>query len=161
MSQSEEGVGRPSAPALLAIGEAAGARLRAAIDEDAKATAAADEALLAAATAAMRAGHTLTEIAQAEAAGQEQIRRSLRSEVLKRVERSGRQAREAEEEHHRAIGRAMRLGLSTREIAASAGVTHGTIRAITNRINPTSGESDAVIDAPAEAPAEAAPSSLP
>lgn len=150
MSQPEQNVGRPSAPALTAIAEAAGARLRAATDEDSEAAAAADEALLAAATVAMRAGHSLTEIAQAEADGQEQIRRSLRGDVLKRVERSGRQAREAEEEHHRAIGRAMRLGLSTREIAASAGVTHGTIRAITNRMNPTNDSPDADLDAPAE-----------
>jgi hypothetical protein len=50
------------------------------------------------------------------------------------VERSGRQARDAQAEHHRAIGRAMRLGLSTREIALAADVTHGTVRAISNRL---------------------------
>ena len=154
MSQSEAGVGRPEAPALVAIAEAAGAHLRAATDEDESAVTAADEALLAAATSAMRAGHSLTEIAHAEADGQEQVRRSLRNDVLRRVERSGRQAREAEEEHHRAIARAMRLGLSTREIAASAGVTHGTIRAITNRLNLTNEATDAGSDAPPEAPIE-------
>ncbi|MGA2929723.1 MAG: hypothetical protein ABSG43_27800, partial [Solirubrobacteraceae bacterium] len=58
----------------------------------------------------------------------------------RRVDRSARQAREAEAEHHRAIGRAMRLGLSTREIALSAGVTHGTIRAIASRLSETKPE---------------------
>ena len=137
MSQSEEAVERPSEPELLAIAEAAGTRLRAVTEEAWDAVKAADEALLRAATSAMRAGRSLSDIARAEADGQEDVRRSLRSDVLKRVERSGRQAREAEEEHHRAIGRAMRLGLSTREIAMSAGVTHGTIRAITNRLATT------------------------
>lgn len=147
MSPSEESAARPPEPTLLAIAEAAGARLRASTDEDWTGVAAADEALLRAATSAMRAGRTLSEIAHAESSGQDNVRRSLRSEVLKRVERSGRQAREAEEEHHRAIGRAMRLGLSTREIATSAGVTHGTIRAITNRIG-TNTPPGSVIDEP-------------
>jgi len=148
LSPSEESAGPPSEPTLLAIAEAAGARLRAATDEDWNGIAKADEALLRAATAAMRAGRSLSEIAHAESNGQDQVRRSLRSDVLKRVERSGRQAREAEQEHHRAIGRAMRLGLSTREIAMSAGVTHGTIRAITNRMATTDAAPEAVIDEP-------------
>src|ERR671922_2964197 len=74
------------------------------------------------------------EIAQAEARGKEKVRHELGGDALKRVERTGRQAREAEAEHHRAIGRAMRLGLSMREIALAAGVTHGTVRAIGNRL---------------------------
>ena len=148
MSQSEDGVERPSEPTLLALAEAAGARLRAATDEDPNAVATADEALLGAATSAMRAGRSLSEIAHAEAEGQEAVRRSLRADVLRRVERSGRQAREAEEEHHRAIGRAMRLGLSTREIAASAGVTHGTIRAITSRLAVTNAEHNPAVNEP-------------
>ena len=93
MSESEEDVDRPAGRALSAIAEAAGARLRAATDEDSNALAAADDALLGAATSAMRAGHSLSEIAHAEADGQEQVRRSLRGDVLRRVERSGRQAR--------------------------------------------------------------------
>jgi DNA invertase Pin-like site-specific DNA recombinase len=73
-------------------------------------------------------------IAQAEARGKEKVRRELGGDSLKTVERTGHHAREAEAEHHRAIARAMRLGLSMREIALAAGVTHGTIRAIGNRL---------------------------
>jgi len=48
---------------------------------------------------------------------------------------TGRSVRSAQSEHHRSIARAVRLGLSTRQIAAAAGVTHGTVRAITNRLS--------------------------
>jgi DNA-binding NarL/FixJ family response regulator len=125
---------------LLAVAEVAGRRLHAEVDVDSDAVAKQSEALLGAATAALRAGHSLSDIAHAEADGQEQVRRTLRADVLRRVDRSARQAREAEAEHHRAIGRAMRLGLSTREIALSAGVTHGTIRAIASRLSETKPE---------------------
>jgi len=94
----------------------------------------ASRALVDAATAAMGAGYSLTEIARAEAGGKDEVKHALSGDALRRVERSGRQAREAQLEHHRAIARAVRLGLSTREIAAAANVTHGTIRAITNRL---------------------------
>jgi DNA-binding NarL/FixJ family response regulator len=73
-------------------------------------------------------------IALAEARGKDDVRDALRGETLRGVERSGRRAREARIEHHQAIARAMRLGLSTREIAAAAGVSHGTVRAISNRV---------------------------
>ena len=42
----------------------------------------------------------------------------------------------------------MRLGLSTREIAMSAGVTHGTIRAITNRLATTNDSPEAAVTEP-------------
>jgi DNA-binding NarL/FixJ family response regulator len=127
---------RALAPELAAVAEAAGARLRGEVaeDRDLDAAAAASDELLAAATAAISANYSLMEIAQAEARGKETVRRELGGDALKRVERTGRQARDAEAEHHRAIGRAMRLGLSMREIALAAGVTHGTIRAIGNRL---------------------------
>jgi DNA-binding NarL/FixJ family response regulator len=92
-------------------------------------------ALLAAATSAMNAGYSLSEIAQAEARGKADVRTALRPDTLKRVERTGRNVRDAQTEHHRTIGRAVRLGLSTRQIAAAAGVTHGTVRAIANRVS--------------------------
>jgi DNA-binding NarL/FixJ family response regulator len=82
----------------------------------------------------MSAGVSLAEIARAEARGKEELRRELGPDALKRVERSARHVREAEAEHHRVIARGMRLGLSTREIAMAAGVTHGTVRAITSRL---------------------------
>jgi DNA-binding NarL/FixJ family response regulator len=78
--------------------------------------------------------HSLSHITQAEARGKDDVRDALRAETLRSVERSGRRARELRIEHHQAIARAMHLGLSTREIASAAGVTHGTVRAISNRL---------------------------
>ncbi len=133
MSAAQENVDRPLEGELSAVAEAAGARLRAETEEDLDAAGAAAEGLLAAATSAMSAGFSLSEIAQAEAHGKELVRRELGGDALKRVERSAQQSRKAELEHHRTIARAMRLGLSTREIALAAGVTHGTVRAIATR----------------------------
>jgi DNA-binding NarL/FixJ family response regulator len=120
---------------LAAVAEAAGARLRAETDADRDAAQAAAEALVTAASAAMGAGLSLSAIAQAEAYGKEEVRDDLRDDTLRGVARSGRRARETRVEHHQAIARAVRLGLSTREIAAAADVTHGTVRAISNRIS--------------------------
>jgi DNA-binding NarL/FixJ family response regulator len=119
---------------LAAVAEAAGARLRAETDADGDAARVAAELLMTAASAAMAAGHSLSEITRAEAQGQEDVRDGLRGDMLRSVERTGRRARETRMEHHQAIARAMRLGLSTREIAAAADVTHGTVRAISNRL---------------------------
>lgn len=134
MSPGNEDIGTGLVGELAAVAQAAGTRLRAETDADAAAAAAAAGALVTAATSAMAAGHALGDITQAEAQGKEQVRDVLRAEVLKAVDRSGRSAREARVEHHQAIARAMRLGLSTREIAAAAQVTHGTVRAIANRM---------------------------
>jgi hypothetical protein len=134
MSVSGETFGRPLAPELAAVAEAAGSRLRSEVAAERDVDPAVSQELLAAATAAISAKYSLMEIAQAEARGKEKVRRELGGDALERVERTGHQAREAEAEHHRAIGRAMRLGLSMREIALAAGVTHGTIRAIGNRL---------------------------
>ena len=82
----------------------------------------------------MSAGHSLSDITQAEARGKADVRNALRGDTLRNVERTGRRARETRMEHHEAIARAMRLGLSTREIATAADVTHGTVRAISNRL---------------------------
>jgi DNA-binding NarL/FixJ family response regulator len=120
---------------LTAVAEAAGARLRAETDADGEAAHAAAGRLVAAASAAMAGGHPLIDIARAEVQGKEDVRDALRADTLRSVERTGRRARETRSEHHQAIGRAMRLGLSTREIAAAAEVTHGTVRAISNRVS--------------------------
>lgn len=134
---------------LAAVAQAAGARLRAETDADREAAMAAGEQLMTAATAAMAAGRSLSEITQAEARGQQDVRDALRGDTLRSVERTGRRARETRIEHHQAIARAMRLGLSTREIAAAADVTHGTVRAISNRLA-AGGEGESVAeDAPA------------
>lgn len=122
------------APELAWVAEAAGNRLRAEVDGDVEAAGAAAQSLLEAATAAMNAGRSLSEITQAESRGKDQVREALRPDTLRRVERSGQRMHEAQTEHHQAIARAVRLGLSTRQIAVAAGVTHGTVRAITNRL---------------------------
>ena len=122
-------------PSWGLVAEAAGSRLRAEVDGDEPAAQAGAHALLAAATSAMNTGYSLSEIAQAEARGKADVRTALRPDTLKRVERTGRNVRDAQTEHHRTIGRAVRLGLSTRQIAAAAGVTHGTVRAIANRVS--------------------------
>jgi len=119
---------------LAAVAAAAGDRLRAETDQDADAARAAADELVRSASAAMAAGHSLTAIAHAEARGKETVRQALREDALKLVERSGERAREMRSEHHQAIARATRLGLPMREIAQAAGVTHGTIRAINNRL---------------------------
>lgn len=127
---------------LEIVAQAAGDRLRAQTDENFPAIDQASQALVSAATAAMGAGYSLSEIARAEMDGKDEVRSALSGDALRRVERTGRQAREAQLEHHRAIGRAMRLGLSTREIAAAADITHGTVRAITNRLAAAGSQGD-------------------
>ncbi|MGA2927431.1 MAG: hypothetical protein ABSG43_15845, partial [Solirubrobacteraceae bacterium] len=72
MSSPDESTGRPVASELLAVAEVAGRRLHAEVDVDSDAVAKQSEALLGAATAALRAGHSLSDIAHAEADGQEQ-----------------------------------------------------------------------------------------
>jgi DNA-binding NarL/FixJ family response regulator len=134
MSSLNEDVALGLVSELAAVARAAGDRLRAETDADRDASAEAARALVTAATSAMAAGHSLSDITQAEALGKDDVRNALRAETLRNVERSGRRARESRIEHHQAIARAMRLGLSTREIASAAGVTHGTVRAISNRL---------------------------
>jgi DNA-binding NarL/FixJ family response regulator len=134
MSSATQGVGTELAGELAEVAEVAGERLRAETEADRQAAESAGERLVTAATSAMAAGHSLTDIAEAEAVGKDAVRDSLRADTLRSVERSGRRAREARSEHHQAIARAMRLGLSTREIAGAAGVTHGTVRAIASRL---------------------------
>lgn len=142
MSASQHGGEWTLEGPLQAVAEAAGTRLRAETDEDGDAALSAADELRSAATAAMAAGHSLTEIARAEARGKDTLRRTLRVDALKLVERTGSRAREAQAEHYRAIARASRLGLPMREIAQAAHVTHGTIRAISNRLSLRASPSD-------------------
>ena len=53
--------------------------------------------------------------------------------MLRQVTRAAKRKREADSEYEQAIARAGRLGLSHREIAAAAEVSHGTVRAILAR----------------------------
>lgn len=134
MAISEQFDDRELEGELVTVAEAAGARLRAETDQDADASRGAAEALVSAASAAMAAGHSLTAIASAEAHGKETVRQALRGDALKLVGSTGEQARAMRAEHYQAIARATRLGLAMREIAQAAGVAHGTIRAINNRL---------------------------
>jgi hypothetical protein len=144
----------PVPPELATVIRAAGERLRAETDEDFPAIDRMSQELVNAATSAMGAGYSLTEIARAETRGKDEVREALSGDALRRVERTGRQAREAQLEHHRSIARAMRLGLSTREIAAAADVTHGTIRAITNRLAATGSGPPAVGEEQSDEPGQ-------
>ena len=54
-------------------------------------------------------------------------------DMLRQVTRAAKRKREADPEYEQAIARAGRLGLSHREIATAAEVSHGTIRAILTR----------------------------
>ena len=74
---------------LLAVARAGGARLRAETDQDGEASRIAADELVKAASSAMAAGRTLTEIARAETSGKDRVRQELRSDALKLVERSG------------------------------------------------------------------------
>ncbi|MGZ6575425.1 MAG: hypothetical protein ACXVH3_35215 [Solirubrobacteraceae bacterium] len=58
--------------------------------------------------------------------GEDRARDELRTDILRRVERAANRKREADIDCDQAIDRAARLGLSHREIATAAQVTHGT-----------------------------------
>jgi hypothetical protein len=86
-----------------------------------------------AAGAAIAAGLPLSAIADAERTGQQRARQELRPDILRQIARAARRKRETELEYEQAVTRATRLGLTHREVAAAAEVTHGTIRAILDR----------------------------
>src|SRR5437763_991124 len=75
------------------------------------------------------AAAALSAIAEAERIGEERARNELRTDILRKVERAAKRKREVDVDYDHAIERAARLGLSHREIATAAHVTHGTIRA--------------------------------
>ena len=75
----------------------------------------------------------LSAIADAERDGELRARQELSGDVLRQVTRAAKRKREADSEYEQAISRAGRLGLSHREIAAAAQVSHGTVRAILTR----------------------------
>ena len=87
------------------------------------------------ASAAIAAGADLSAIANAEQTGHERARRTLSGDALKRIDRAAKRKHEADAEYEGAVQRAGRLGLSHREIATAAHITHGTVRAILTRRN--------------------------
>lgn len=94
---------------------------------------AARERALSAARAALDGGVGIAAIAAAEAEGERAARERLGGQVLRLVERSAKRLREATSEYERAIAQAVQLGLAARDIAARAGVSHGTVAAVARR----------------------------
>ncbi len=88
---------------------------------------------LSAARAALDGGHSIAAIAAADADGERAARERVGGQVLRLVERSAKKMRDSTEEYERAIVQATRLGLPARDIAAKAGVSHGTVAAVGRR----------------------------
>jgi DNA-binding NarL/FixJ family response regulator len=88
---------------------------------------------LAAARAALDGGHAIAAIARAEAEGEATAREGLGTQVLRLVERSAKKLREATSDYESAIAQAVSVGLPARDIAARAGVSHGTVAAVARR----------------------------
>jgi hypothetical protein len=124
------------APELEAIVTAACEQLRANTDGDPQREEQLQPGVGDAAGHAIAAGLSLTAIADAERIGQARAREQLGTEVLRAVERAAQRKREAERTYEHAVGRAGRLGLVQRDIAAAARVAHGTIRAVLARAQP-------------------------
>ena len=124
------------APELAAIATAACEQLRAKTDGDPQREEQLQRGVGEAAGRAIAAGLSLTAIADAERIGHAHAREQLGTEVLRAVERAVQRKREAERTYEQAVGRAARLGLVQRDIAAAARVAHGTIRAVLTHAPP-------------------------
>jgi len=124
-------------PELEAIAAAADDRLKAQAGQDLSALEQAGRRVAEAAGAAIAAGARLSAIADAERAGEERARRELSGDLLRQVSRAARRKRDADTEYEQAVTRAGRVGLSQREIASAAEVSHGTVRAILTRATTT------------------------
>ena len=136
MTTDHTGAGALS-PELEAIAAAAHDRLRAEAGQDVSASEEAARRVAEAASAAIAAGAALSAIADAERDGEQRARRALSADVLRQVARAAKRKQDADTEYEQAIGCASRLGLSHREIAAAAQVSHGTVRAILTRATPS------------------------
>jgi hypothetical protein len=105
---------QPLSPQLDAIAHAAADRLRAHCGDDP--------------TTADEHAHRV-----ADGIGEGRARTELRTDILRKVERAAKRKLETDTDYDQAIERAARLGLSHRDIATAAQVTHGTIRAVPAR----------------------------
>ena len=112
-------------PELEAIAAAAHDRLHAQAGQDPSAIDQAACHVADAASAAITAGARLSAIADAEHDGELRARQELSGEVLRQLTRAAKRKHDADTEYEHAITRAGRLGLSHREIAAAAQVSHG------------------------------------
>ena len=112
---------------LDAISNASAALLRARAEQNGGVEAAQrqlDEAL----RAAIGCGLSPADFVAADEAGRERARSEMSDGALKRIEKATGRVKAAERERLDAIRFADRLGLTTRQIAQAAGVTHITIR---------------------------------
>ncbi|MGO9900991.1 MAG: hypothetical protein ACLP0J_15160 [Solirubrobacteraceae bacterium] len=121
------------APELEAIATAAAERLRAQTEGDRQREDDLRRSVGEAASGAIGAGLPLGAIAEAERAGEARARGELSADLLRRVELAARRKHEADDEYEQAVVHAARLGLAQRDVAAAAGVAHGTVRAILAR----------------------------
>jgi DNA-binding NarL/FixJ family response regulator len=112
---------------------------------------------LTAARAALDGGHPIAAIAAAEAEGERVARERVGAQVLRSVERSAKKLRDATEEYERTVVQAVRLGLAARDIAARAGVSHGTVAALARRHEqlPAAASEEAAQEAATETPVDA------
>lgn len=127
----------PLSPELETIAAAAADRLRAHAGDDATVVDECGQRVADAASAAIRAGAALSAIAEAERVGEDRARAELRNDTLRRVERAAKRKHEADTDYETAIDRAARLGLSHRDIATTAAVSYGTVRAVLARTQTT------------------------
>lgn len=70
---------------------------------------------------------------EAQADGERAARERVGGQLLRAVERTAKKLRDATGEYEQAIVQAVRLGLPARDIAARAGVSHGTVAAVARR----------------------------
>jgi hypothetical protein len=133
---------------LEAIAAAAAHRLRDEVTGTGQDDAELRDVLGEAASAAIAAGLPLGAIADAERIGQLRAREELRPDVLRQIARAARRKRETEIDYANVVIRAVRLGLTHREVAGAAEVTHGTIRAILDRKQNRSEEQPTATAAP-------------
>jgi len=133
MTTEQTAVERALPPELEAIAQAACDRLQAQAGQDLSGEQEAQQRVAASASAAIAAGAALGAIAEAERTGELRAREALRSDVLRQLTRAAKRKREADSEYEQAVHRAGRLGLSHRDIAQAAEVSHGTVRAILAR----------------------------
>lgn len=132
---------------LQAVAETAALVVRAlAADEPEPSLSEGRDAARGAVITAVEAGHPLSAIAAVEKTGQDTAREQLRGELLKRIGKSARRVQAITAEHHDDIRRADRAGLSAREIATAATVTHATIRSIIARQPDANHQPDDVTD---------------
>jgi len=131
------------APELEAIAAAAADRLRGEIAGTDQHEPETHHAVAQAASAAIAAGVPLGAIADAERLGQQRAREELRPDVLRQIARAARRKRETELEYEQAVIRGVRLGLSHRELAGAAQISHGTVRAVIARTETSAAESTA------------------